>query len=141
MFKSYQKAVSGILKTFVRTKKTDSVLNASTQKVVGQLSALSASRKQPKLIKLCKEDLIKHKTISNAWKVYKRQQMDKKQQQLDQQYESIYNAMEELKKLSPELFEIANQQELPKYPLEMRLPTDYPPTKPWVYNYAPAKQE
>lgn len=129
---------NGLLKTFVRGKKK-SALNTSTQRIVNQLSALSASRKQPKLINLSAEDLVKHKTITNAWKVYQRQQVTKRNEQLSKQYDSIYNAMEELKKISPELYEAANAKRTIRFPLEMRIPTDYPANSPWVYNYAPNK--
>lgn len=129
-------ASSSLLKTFIRGKKKTS-LSPSTQKVVNQLSALSASRKQPKLINLCNEDLIKHQTITNAWKVYQRKKSQKKTEQLKQQYESIYTAMEDLKTTSPELFEVANTPEPKKrFPLEMRAPSDYPANKPWIYNYS-----
>lgn len=128
-----------LLKTFVRGKKK-TTLSASTQKVVNQLSALSASRKQPKLLNLCSEDLIKHRTITNAWKLYLRKQQEKRVDQLTKQHESIYNAMEDLKQNSPQLFEFANATEKKKrFPLEMRVPTEYPPNKPWTYNYSPKK--
>ncbi|KAK6462471.1 mitochondrial ribosomal protein L28-domain-containing protein [Scheffersomyces coipomensis] len=128
-----------IFKTFSRGKRTATTINAATQKIVNQLSALSASRKQPKLIRLCQEDLIKHRTIVNAWKVFKRQREQKRTAQLKKQYESIVNAMEDLKTSSPELFELASEK--PKkavlFPLEMRTPTDYPANTPWIYNYSP----
>lgn len=129
-----------LLKTFVRGKKK-TTLSASTQKVVNQLSALSASRKQPKLLNLCSEDLIKHKTITNAWKLYQRKQQQKRTEQLNKQYESIYNAMEDLKQHSPQLYEHANAVEKKKrFPLEMRVPTEYPANSPWTYNYSPKTQ-
>lgn len=121
--------------TFVRGKKT-SAITGSTQKVVNQLSALSASRKQPKLVKLNQEDLIKHNTIQNAWRSYSRKQHNKQQQQLQKQYESIVSAMEALKSVNPLLYEVANKQETKNlYPLGLRIPTDFPPNEPWVYNY------
>lgn len=121
-------------KTFVRGKKK-SVVNPSTQKVVNQLSAISASRKQPKLLKLSAEDLIKHKTITNAWNLFQRKREDKKLHQLEQQYNSIRSAMDELKELSPELYAAANVKERKRFPLELRVPTEYPANSPWVYNY------
>lgn len=122
--------------SFIRTKKTAAALNASTQRVVNQLSALSASRKQPKLIKLNKEDLVKHNTIQNAWKLYTRKQETKRLDQLNKQYQSIQNAMETLKSLNPKLYEEANKSDVKNlYPLGMRVPTDYPANEPWVYNY------
>lgn len=128
--------VNGVMKTIVRGKKKSS-MNPSTQKVVNQLSALSASRKQPKVLNLCNEDIIKHRTIVNAWKLYKSKQERVKQEQLRKQFESIQNAMEDLKNTSPELYELANTQETKRWPLQMRVPTDFPANKPWVYNYAP----
>lgn len=125
----------GINKTFVRGKKT-SLVTGSTQRVVNQLSALSASRKQPKLIKLNQQDLIKHNTIQNAWRSFTRKQHNKREEQLHKQYESIYQAMETLKSVNPLLYEVANKQETKSlYPLNLRVPTDYPPNQPWVYNY------
>lgn len=125
-------------RVFCRGKKQAASVNESTQKVVNQLLALSARKKQPKLLRLCNEDYVKHRTIDNAWKVYQRQQADKRQTQLKQQYDSIVNAMDDLKQTSPELFEMASQPP-PKnnlFPLDMRVPTDFPAHKPWVYNYA-----
>lgn len=129
---------TAIAKNFIRGKKQTAV-NPSTQRVVNQLSALSASRKQPKLISLNNEDLIKHKTINNAWKLYQRKITIGRNEQLDKQYKSIVNAMENLKNLSPELFEAAKNNHTTsktRFPLEMRIPTEYPPNQPWVYNYA-----
>lgn len=112
-------------------------INASTQRVVNQLSALSASKKQPKLLSLCKEDLVKHKTITNAWNVYQRRVVHLRQQQLKAQYNSIKTAMEDLKQTSPQLFELAAKPEKRKrFPLDLRMPTEFPPNKPWVYNYS-----
>lgn len=125
-----------IFKTFIRGKRKAAV-SPSTQRVVNQLSALSASRKQPKLIKLTTEDLIKHRTIQNAWKLFTRKQETKRSQQLEKQYESMKNAMEGLKALSPSLYKATNKAEVKNfYPLDMRVPTDYPPNQPWVYNYS-----
>lgn len=128
------------LRTFVRGKRDDAGLNSSTQKVVNQLSALSASRKQPKVLNLCKEDLVKHRTIVNAWKLYQSKKLAKKNAQLEKQYESIHNAMSDLKETSPELYDLANAEDLHKrWPLQLRTPSDFPANKPWVYNYAPAE--
>lgn len=50
---------------FVRGKRTKSKggLNPQAQRIITQLSVMSASRKQPKLLKLSREDLIKHDMI------------------------------------------------------------------------------
>lgn len=131
---------ASLSKTFTRGKKSGPV-NPSTQKVVNQLSALSASRKQPKILKLCPEDLIKHKTITNAWRIFQRQQVDRRQEQLKKQYQSIQQAMDELRELSPELYEAATEKTKKRFPMELKVPTDYPAHKAWVYNYAPKSEK
>lgn len=117
-----------------KVKFVKSTVNASTQRVVNQLSALSASRKQPKILKLSQEDLIKHKTIENAWSVYNSRRDRIREQQLQKQYKLIENAMTKLKELSPTLFQMTKVKK-DYYPLDMRVPTDYPANEPWVYNY------
>lgn len=118
---------------FARGKKTLSV-NAATQKVVNQLSALSASRKQPKLLLLCAEDLVKHKAITNAWKIFTRKADHKRQQQLEKQFASIKQAMDEIEQASPELYSAALKPQK-RFPLELRVPTQYPANQPWTYNF------
>lgn len=139
MFTAQQTARATLARSFVRGKK-DAVVNAPTQRVVNQLLALSASRKQPKLLKLCREDLIKHRTITNAWKVFQRRKEERRREQLEQQYESIRTAMETLKQTSPELYAAASKRDKKvRFPLELRVPTDYPANSPWVYNYKKAE--
>lgn len=139
MFTAQQTARATLARSFVRGKK-DAVVNAPTQRVVNQLLALSASRKQPKLLKLCREDLIKHRTITNAWKVFQRRKEERRHEQLEQQYESIRTAMETLKQTSPELYAAASKRDKKvRFPLELRVPTDYPANSPWVYNYKKAE--
>lgn len=140
MFNPLNKSTPSIFKIFTRGKRVSSTLNLATQKIVNQLSVLSASRKQPKLLKLCQEDLIKHKTIMNAWKLLKRRRVSKQMEQLYKQHNSIQNAMEDLKATSPKLYQAANAKDLKRFtsfPIEMRVPTDFPPNKPWIYNYNP----
>ncbi|EER32740.1 conserved hypothetical protein [Candida tropicalis MYA-3404] len=143
MFNPLNKSTPSIFKIFTRGKRVTSTLNVATQKIVNQLSVLSASRKQPKLLRLCKEDIIKHKTIMNAWKLLKRRRVTKQMDQLSKQYNSIQNAMEDLKTTSPQLYQAANAKDNKRFttfPIEMRVPTDFPPNKPWIYNYAPKRQ-
>lgn len=132
--------IRAVNRTFIRCKVTD--ISPETQKVVNQLSVLSASKKQPKVLKLCKEDFIKHQTINNAWRLFKRKNSEKRHEQLVKQYESIKNAMNELKEVSPQLFEAANKKEPVRFPVDMRIPTDYPPNKSWATYYSkPGNQE
>ncbi|EGW30909.1 uncharacterized protein SPAPADRAFT_62821 [Spathaspora passalidarum NRRL Y-27907] len=136
MFKSFAKpqSSSGVL-TFIRGKRI-SATNPATERIVQQLSVLAAGRKQPKLLNLSNEDIVKHRTIMSAWKLFTRKKKRAEQEQLNQQYESICNAMNDLKETSPALFELASHKEKRlRFPLEMRFPTEYPPNRPWVYNF------
>lgn len=118
----------------LRGKKT--AANALTQRVVNQLSALSALKKQPRLIKLLPGDLVKHRTVTNAWAVFVRKQQERRKERLQKQYESIFNAMEELKRVSPDLYEAANKKETLLFPLELRVPVDFPANEPWSTKYS-----
>lgn len=123
---------------FVRGKRTKSKggLNAQTQRVVTQLSVLSASRKQPKLLKLSREDLIKHDMIQACWSQYQKELREKRAELLKQQYQSIENAMSLLEQVDPELYQLAAQKESEKtFPLELRVPSEFPPNKVWHYEY------
>ncbi|EDO18896.1 hypothetical protein Kpol_1023p65 [Vanderwaltozyma polyspora DSM 70294] len=123
---------------FTRGKRTknNSGLSATEQRVITQLSVMSASRKQPKLLKLCREDLIKHQTIQRSWALYQQDLRNKRELQLKQQYENIKLAMDTLKNTSPELYEIANKsEEGRKFPLEMKIPSDFPAKKIWHYTF------
>lgn len=124
--------------TFTRGKRTKSKgsLNPLAQRVVTQLSVLSASRKQPKLLKLSREDLVKHQVIQNCWSMYQKELREKRNEQLKLQYKSTANAMSLLEQIDAELFAEANKKEESKrFPLELRVPTEYPPNKVWYYNY------
>nr|5MRC_2 Chain 2, mL40 [Saccharomyces cerevisiae]5MRE_2 Chain 2, mL40 [Saccharomyces cerevisiae]5MRF_2 Chain 2, mL40 [Saccharomyces cerevisiae] len=111
-------------------------LSPLAQRVVTQLSVMSASRKQPKLLKLAREDLIKHQTIEKCWSIYQQQQRERRNLQLELQYKSIERSMNLLQELSPRLFEAANASEKGKrFPMEMKVPTDFPPNTLWHYNF------
>ncbi|CAI1859058.1 hypothetical protein SEUBUCD646_0B05620 [Saccharomyces eubayanus] len=123
---------------FVRNKRTKSksAMSPLAQRVVTQLSVISASRKQPKLLKLSREDLIKHQTIEKCWSIYQQQQRERRNTQLELQYKSMQGAMSLLQELSPRLFEAANAPEKGKrFPMEMKVPTDFPPDTPWHYHF------
>nr|AAM08094.1 mitochondrial ribosomal protein MRPL28 [Nakaseomyces glabratus] len=122
----------------VRYKRTKSQggLSPLTQRVVTQLSVLSAARKRPKLLKLSKEDLVKHQTIERSWKLYQQQKTTRQLAQLKQQYLAMEEAMETLKSVSPELYEEANiSEEGKQFPLDIKITTDAPPNKIWHYNF------
>ncbi|SMN20974.1 similar to Saccharomyces cerevisiae YDR462W MRPL28 Mitochondrial ribosomal protein of the large subunit [Maudiozyma saulgeensis] len=122
---------------YKRTKsKGSSSITPQTQRIITQLSVLSARKKQPKMLKLSKEDLIKHQTIQTAWNTYQDILQNERQTMLKLQYNKMDEAMTILKDISPKLYNQANIDESGKvFPMEMRVPTDYPPRKLWYYDY------
>lgn len=122
----------------VRYKRDKAGLNPQLERIVNQLSVMSAGRKQPRLLKLCNEDYVKHRTVMKAWSLYRKSKIQKREEILKRQYESMESAAEELKSLNPKLYEIANQHQYGKrFPLEIRVPTEYPARQIWFYDYFP----
>lgn len=122
---------------YKRTKsKNSSGITPQTQRIITQLSVLSARKKQPKMLKLSKEDLIKHQTIQTAWKTYQDILKQERQESLKLQYNKIDEAMNVLQEVSPKLYKQANVDESGKiFPMELRVPTDFPPRKIWYHEY------
>lgn len=142
MIFQYSRSNANILfasaKVFIRGKrtKTKDALSPQLQRAVTQLSVISLRKKQPKRLKLCKEDFIKHQTIQSCWSEYNKELRASREAQLKKQYESIREAMNVLSELNPTLFEAANASEFGKlFPLELRVPTQYPPNMIWYYDY------
>lgn len=126
-----------------RTKanKNGSEISPQMQRVVTQLSVMSARKKQPKMLKLSNEDLIKHQTIETAWAIYQDKLNGQRTSRLKKQYFAIEEAMNKLREVNPKLFEKCNIDESGKtFPMELRIPTDYPPREIWHYNYTPKKE-
>ncbi|GMG40336.1 unnamed protein product [Ambrosiozyma monospora] len=136
---SHQQIRKPLLATFqqIRSKRTTAI-SPEVQKLVTQLSVLSAGRKQPRLLKLCNEDYVKHQIITKAWSQLRNQKKKSDEALLNKQLDSMSFACEELKKISPELYNLANKKEYGKrFPLEIRVPTEYPPRNIWYYDYVP----
>lgn len=138
--------LSSFLTLITRGKRTKANKNGSEispqmQRVVTQLSVMSARKKQPKMLKLSNEDLIKHQTIETAWSIYQDKLNGQRTSKLKKQYFAIEEAMNKLRQINPKLFEKCNIDESGKFfPMELRIPTDYPPREIWHYNYAPKKE-
>ncbi|CCH45569.1 54S ribosomal protein L28, mitochondrial [Wickerhamomyces ciferrii] len=125
---------------FVRGKRTKKVSSISpqTQKIITQLSVLSARKKVPRVLKLSNEDLVRHDAVQRAWGVYQKDKRIKNKSDLAKQYEAMNNAMTDLKSTNRELYDLANVREVnKKFPLEFRIPTHFPPNKVWYYDYVP----
>ncbi|ONH67242.1 hypothetical protein BON22_2935 [Cyberlindnera fabianii] len=124
---------------FARGKRTKRVATVSTglQRVITQLSVVSARKKMPRMIKLSKEDLVRHDTIQRAWAQFQKDKRTVREEQLQKQHSSILNALDELQAVAPELYKVANIKEKGKrYPLDARVPVDFPPNTVWHYEVA-----
>lgn len=120
--------------------KRDKAISPQVEKVINQLSVLSAGRKQPRLLSLCDEDYIKHKTVQTAWSKLRKEKKLTQQGKLNKQFSSMEIAMADLKSQDSSLFEIANKLPYGKrFPLELRVPTQFPPRNVWFYDYYPKK--
>lgn len=129
---------------FVRGKRTKAGAPAGAaalQRVVTQLSVLSASRKQPKRLKLAKEDLIKHQTVERAWRLFQARRASARAHQLRSQHDAIAEAMRTLRELDPALYSrtCAAARDIPArdalFPLDLKTPTDFPPRTLWHYKF------
>lgn len=125
----------------IRFKRDKAGLNPQLERIVNQLSVMSAARKQPRLLKLCNEDYIKHRTVMKAWSLYRKNKIHERESILEKQYNSMKAAAEELQLINPKLYQIANEHQFGKrFPLELRVPTDFPPRQIWFYDYFPKVQ-
>ncbi|ODV60253.1 mitochondrial 54S ribosomal protein mL40 ASCRUDRAFT_21318, partial [Ascoidea rubescens DSM 1968] len=127
---------------FIRGKRTKSQASSSTLRAVTQMSVLSANRKQPKVLKLSKEDIVRHITVDSAWKLYQQKKKELLRKNLKDRYDSILDAANDLKSLYPKLYEssITNVNKTKskspnRFPIELRVPTDFPPNQIWNYEY------
>lgn len=113
-------------------------LNPQQERIVTQLSVISAGRKQPRILKLCNEDYVKHRTVMKAWSLIRKNKKEQNEEKLRSQYQLMEEAANELKAISSPLYAIANEHQYGKrFPLEMRVPTEYPPRQIWFYDYFP----
>lgn len=107
-------------------------------RVTNMLSVFSARKKQPRRLKLCKEDLVRHQVVTAAWGIHQKNEQEQRFQKLEAQYEKIKEACTELEVLDKELFAAANTKANDaRFPLELRVPTDTPPKVIWDNEWAP----
>ncbi|KAK9467733.1 mitochondrial ribosomal protein L28-domain-containing protein [Lipomyces arxii] len=122
-----------------RSKRTKVVgENAQKTKLVNQLSLISPLRKQPRRLFMAFEDLLRHRTIHRAWQLHSRNKRTARRVELEQQYQKMKLACDELEKASPYLFKSALVKESPvRFPLEYKIPTDTPPRRIWDSAWKP----
>lgn len=118
-----------------RTKK-NAAQAANVQRIVTQLSVFSARKKQPRQIKLCLEDLLRHNATTRAWAIYQSQIREKHEAQLQAQYNKIVDACQDLESTEPFLaFEAIKRERGKRFTPEIRVPTETPPNTIWQENW------
>lgn len=123
--------------TFTRGKRTGRKgLQPGAQRLINMLSVFSARKKQPRRIKLCIEDLVRHNTVQAAWRIYMRDKKLERTRLLKGQYELMQEACEELEKVSGYLaFEATKREKSKRFTPELRIPSETPPTVPWQFDW------
>lgn len=112
--------------------------SSNIQRALLQLSVLSAKNRLPRSLNLSDQDVLRHNVIIAGYADYKKEQSARRRELLKKQYESIKEAMADLKETNEFLFNAADAREPHKrVPLDQRIPTDFPPNKIWYYNYSP----
>lgn len=127
---------------FTRGKrtKTNAAQSANVQRLVTQLSVFSARKKQPRRLKLCLEDRLRHDVVTRAWAISQKREREAEEIQLKKQYKKIVEACEELENTDAFLaFEGIKRERGKRFSPELRVPTDTPPTVVWQENWEPAK--
>lgn len=126
----------------VRGKRTkvNAAQSANVQRLVTQLSVFSARKKQPRRLKLSLEDLLRHNATTRAWALFQKNKRQEHQLQLEQQYNKIVEACEELEATDPFLaFEGTRRERGKRFSPELRVPTETPPTIVWQESWEPSK--
>ena len=90
---------------------------------------------------LTRESYLKHRIIERYRTLYLNKQHLARQEQLEKQYASMKHAMDVMKEKYPDLYELSKENDKNKrFPVEYRVPQDYPPTKVWEYEYLKNKK-
>lgn len=117
-----------------RTKKQG--LLPGAQRVINMLSVFSARKKQPRRLKLCVEDQLRHNTVQKAWQIHMRNKKQEREETLKIQYEKMKEACDELEKLNTFLaFEATKRERGKRFSPEMRVPTETPSNEIWANDW------
>lgn len=128
----------------LRTKRTKAAgdLDPGARKLVNQMSAMSPKRMAPKKLELSQEDLIRHRIVQVAWREERLAEKLAREQQHKQQYQMLQDTCEELRQVDGFLFNAAVLRvKGNKFPIEMRVPTETPPTKIWESEWKAAEEK
>ncbi|CCJ30564.1 unnamed protein product, partial [Pneumocystis jirovecii] len=86
-------------------------------------------------IQFSEEELERHEVIHRAWQICERVKREKLDRQLEMQYNKMKKACAELERTDKRLFKAAISKKKYYFPVEMRTPTDTPPSQIWKYKW------
>lgn len=90
----------------------------------------------PARLDLTEEETIRHDTIHRAWQLHLRYQRERRETELERQYNKMKDACSDLEKHDPRLFKAAMlKDKTATFPIEMRSMTDTPPKRGWNHDW------
>lgn len=108
--------------------------SSSDSKIDLLLRILYESPVQPS-IEFSEEELEKHEVIHRAWQLHERKKREKLNETLEKQYNKMKRACSELERTDKRLFRAAMLKKRYYFPVEMRTPTETPPSQIWKYDW------
>lgn len=97
----------------------------------------------PAKLNFTEEEAIRHDTIHRAWQLHLRYQRERRELELERQYNKMRDACTDLQGHSPRLFRAAMIKDKSQsgFPIEMRSMTDTPPKNGWDHEWTAKSEE
>lgn len=96
----------------------------------------------PRPLKFGTMRMLRHWTIHRAWLLYQRKLRTARELELERQWNSMWEACEELARVDQRLYRIAtSKKETGYFPIELRIPTDTPPREGWNHGWVRSHQK
>lgn len=97
----------------------------------------------PAKLDFTEEEAIRHDTIHRAWQLHLRYQRERREMELERQYNKMKDACTDLETHDPRLFKAAMTKDKSQsgFPIEMRSMTDTPPKNGWNYTWMARSEE
>lgn len=97
----------------------------------------------PAKLDFSEEEAIRHDTIHRAWQLHLRYQRERREYELERQYNKMKDACTDLELHDARLFKAAMTKDKSQsgFPIEMRSMTDTPPKNGWNYAWTARSDE
>ena len=98
--------------------------------------------KTPARLNFTEEEEIRHDTIHRAWQLHLRYQRERRERELEKQYNKMREACTDLEQHDIRLFKAAmTKDKNAGFPIEMRSMTDTPPKNGWNHDWKAKVEE